>query len=166
MSWKTTLAAIAPTLATAIGGPFAGAATKFLAKEFLGDENASEQEIGDFIASANPETLAAIKEADNRFKLAMEKNGIDVFKIEADDKKNARKENKLSNMPALLSILLTLFAIAIVIILFYLEPPEGARNVLYMMLGVVIKEWSNAMHYWFGTTRSSSEKNQKMGIIK
>jgi hypothetical protein len=28
-----------------------------------------------------------------------------------------------------------------------------------MMLGIVIKEWGGSMQYWFGTTRSSAEKN-------
>jgi len=67
MSWKKTLASIAPTIATALGGPFAGAATKFLAGKFLGDENASEAELDQFISTANPETLLAIKSSDNYF---------------------------------------------------------------------------------------------------
>lgn len=162
MSWKETLGALAPTLATALGGPFAGAATKFIANKFLGSKDATEVDISDFISLASPEELLEVKNADNEFKLEMEKLGVDVFKIESEDKKNARKEHKLSSMPAIISVALTLFVIGIVYALFYTAPPEAAENVLFMLLGVVIKEWSNSMHYWFGTTRSSNEKTVKL----
>ena len=161
MGWKETLASIAPTLATAIGGPFAGAATKFLAGKFLGDENGSQAELEQFISTANPEQLLLIKESDNEFKLSMAKMGVDVFEIEANDKKNARAEHKHSYMPAVLSVGLTLAVASIVYMLFYLSPPEGSRDVLFMLLGVVIKEWGGAMQYWFGTTRSSANKDMR-----
>jgi len=160
MSWKDTLAAIAPTLATALGGPLAGAATKFLASELLGDENASIESIEAAVIGASPEALANLKQLDADFKLGMKKLDVDVFKIEATDKGDARKNNSDSNMPAILSISLTLFIVGIVCALFLTEPPAGAREVLFMLLGVVIKEWSNSMHYWYGTTRSSSDKNK------
>ncbi len=159
MSWKKTLASIAPTIATALGGPFAGAATKFLAGKFLGDENASEADLDQFVSTANPEMLLAIKESDNEFKLSMAKMGVDVFEIEANDKKNARAEHKHSYMPAALSVSLSLVVAGIVYMLFYLQPPEGSKDVLFMLLGVVIKEWGGAMQYWFGTTRSSANKD-------
>ena len=63
-------------------------------------------------------------------------------------------------MPAVLSVGLTLFVIGIVFALFYAEPPEGAREVLFMLLGIVVKEWANSMHYWYGTTRSSADKTK------
>ena len=160
MSWKDTLAAIAPTLATALGGPLAGAATKFLASELLGDENASIESIEAAVIGASPEALANLKQLDADFKLGMKKLDVDIFKIEATDKGDARKNNSDSNMPAILSVSLPLFIVGIVCALFLTEPPTGAREVLFMLLGVVIKEWSNSMHYWYGTTRSSSDKNK------
>ena len=159
MTWKKTLASIAPTLATALGGPFAGAATKFLAEKFLGDENATESELDQFISTASPEQLLIIKQSDNEFKLSMTKMGVDVFEIQANDKKNARAEHKHSYMPAVLSVSLSFIVAGIVYMLFYLQPPEGSRDVLFMLLGVVVKEWGGAMQFWFGTTRSSANKD-------
>lgn len=158
MDWKSIVGAVAPTIATALGGPMAGAAVKFLGSQFLGDENASEQQVADFVQTANPETLLKIKQADYEFKTQMAKLGVDVFKIEADDKKNARQQHIHSKMPAILSIGLTCFIVAIVWLLFYATVPDGAKEVLFMLLGVVIKEWGNSMQYWFGTTRGSAEK--------
>ncbi len=82
------------------------------------------------------------------------------FLAEADDKKNARLEHKLSSMPSILSFLLTAFIAAIVYLLFYVTMPEGSKEVLFMLLGIVVKEWGGSMQYWFGTTRSSSEKTK------
>ena len=160
MSWKSILSSVAPTIATALGGPFAGTAVKFLAGKLLGDESKSPDEVEQFILGASPEQLVTIKQLDNDFKLEMERLGVDVFKLEVADKGNAREHNKHSNMPAVLSISLTGFVIGIVCALFYTSPPEGAREVLFMLLGVVIKEWSNSMHYWYGTTRSSQDKTR------
>lgn len=82
------------------------------------------------------------------------------LQTEADDKKNARAEHKLSNMPALLSLLLTAFIAGIVFLLFYVEMPEGSKEVLFMLLGIVVKEWGGSMQYYFGTTRGSEEKTR------
>jgi K+-sensing histidine kinase KdpD len=82
------------------------------------------------------------------------------LQTEADDKKNARSEHKLSNMPALLSLLLTAFIAGIVFLLFYVEMPEDSKEVLFMLLGIVVKEWGGSMQYYFGTTRGSEEKTR------
>lgn len=162
MNWKSIVGTVAPTIATALGGPMAGAAVKFLGSQFLGDENATEEKVAEFVKSANPEDLLRLKQADQEFQLQMEKLGVDVFNIEAEDKKNARKEHKHSIMPAVLSVGLTFLVAAIVSLLFYVNVPEGAREVLFMLLGVVVKEWGGSMQYWFGTTRGSAEKNKHL----
>lgn len=84
----------------------------------------------------------------------------DEFKTEADDKKNARAEHKQSCMPSLLSLLLTCFIAGIVWLLFYVTMPDGSKEVLFMLLGIVVKEWGGSMQYWFGTTRGSEEKTR------
>lgn len=162
MDWKKTLNSVAPTLAAALGGPVAGAATKFLADKLLGDENTNLKDVENAIIGATPETLASLKEIDNQFKVEMEKLGVDVFKLEVEDKKNARENNRNSRMPALLSVALTIIIGALLYALFYIAPPEAAKEPLLIILGMVVKEWANAMHYWFGTTRSSADKTRML----
>ena len=160
MNWKSIIGTVAPTIATALGGPMAGAAVKFLGSQFLGDENANEEKVANFVRRANPETLMQIKQADQEFALQMERLGVDVFKLESEDKKDARSSFKGSHMPSVLSVGLTLIIGVLLYALFYIEPPEGAREPLLIVLGMIVKEWSNSMHYWFGTTRSSSDKTK------
>ena len=84
----------------------------------------------------------------------------DEMAITADDRKSARQSLAVSNMPQVLSFLLTFFIMAIVYLLFYVGVPEASRDTLILVLGIVIKEWGGSMQFWFGTTRSSQEKNR------
>lgn len=60
---------VAPAIAIALGGPAAGAAVKFLGDKFLGNPNASEEEITNAIAQATPADLIKLKELDQQFLL-------------------------------------------------------------------------------------------------
>ena len=160
MGWKQTLAAIAPTLATAMGGPLAGAATKFLASSLLGDENASIEDIELAVAGASPEQLAKLKLLDFDFKVKMKKLDIDVFSLEVEDRKSARANHKDSNTPAVLVYMLTALISIVVYFLFNDVVPESNENTLYMLLGSLTTAWLQSVSYWTGTTRSSSDKNK------
>lgn len=160
MSWKKTLATVAPTIATALGSPVAGTAVKFLADKFLLDgEEATEVNLEQFVLNSNPEQLAQIKSADNEFKLEMERLGVDVFKLEVQDRDSARTNHKHSYTPAILVYMLTLLITGVTYLLFNQIVPESNENTLYMLLGALTTAWLQSVSYWTGTTRSSSEKN-------
>ena len=161
MSWSElgkTIAGYAPLLGGVVGGPAGASIGSMIASKF-GVENKPDQ-----IANAiNSDPEAAIKlrsiELDNKTEL--EKIAMELARSEIADKQNARKENKHSVMPAVLSGVLSLIIVGIIYMLFYTVVPEGSKDVLFMLLGVVVKEWGGAMQYWFGTTRSSANKDFK-----
>ena len=62
--WGGVLGAIAPTIATALGGPLAGAAVGILSKALLGRDDGTEEELAPLVASASPDILLKIKEAE------------------------------------------------------------------------------------------------------
>ena len=161
MDWSDlgkTIAGFAPLLGGVVGGP-AGAGIGSIIASAFGVEDEP-----DAIAAAiknDPQAAVKLKEIELNNKVDLERIALEMAKVEIGDKQNARVNNKHSNMPAVLSVVLTVFIIGIVSALFYTEPPVGAREVLFMLLGVVIKEWSNSLHYWYGTTRSSANKDMK-----
>ena len=53
------LGQVAPSLATALGGPLAGVAVKTLSNALFGHEDATEQQISDAMASATPDRPCA-----------------------------------------------------------------------------------------------------------
>ena len=160
MDWKETLGAIAPTLATALGGPLAGAATKFLANELLGDENANLEDIELSVLGSSSQDLAKLKELDQQFKIGMKKLDIDVFALEVQDRDSARTNHKHSNTPTALVYMLTVLIAIITYLLFNAEVPERNENNLYMLLGALTTAWIQSISYWTGTTRSSADKTR------
>jgi hypothetical protein len=98
---------VAPTIATALGGPIAGMAVRALSSALLGHENGSEDDISAALASATPEQLASIKRIENDFKVQMKSLDIDLVKISADDRKSAR-DMQISTHSYIPSILATI----------------------------------------------------------
>jgi hypothetical protein len=166
MNWKSIVKSIAPVLGTALGGPMAGGAIKMLSTALLGNEKANEQELESFILGANPDQLLQIKQLDADFKLKMEELGVDVFKLEVEDRDSARKNNKDSNMPAILCLLLTaMVAGGLAALLIMVIPPDNA-NIIYMIFGQILTAWTASIAYWVGTTKSSSDKNKVLGVVR
>lgn len=88
--WKSLVKTVAPGLATALGGPLAGIAVKALGDSLLGDSTASVDQVSQAVLNATPDQLLALKNADAKFQTDMAALGVDVFKIEVDDRKDAR----------------------------------------------------------------------------
>lgn len=79
MSWdwlKDALRTVAPTIATALGGPMAGSAVSWLSNVLFGKSTATKRELEDAIKSADPETWAKIRKADQEFRLEMKRLGL------------------------------------------------------------------------------------------
>jgi hypothetical protein len=166
MNWKSIVKSIAPVLGTALGGPMAGGAIKMLTSTLLGDENATEQELENFIVNANPDQLLKIKQSDAEFKLKMEELGVDVFKLEVADRNSAREHHKDNMMPAILCLLLTLMVCAGSYALIVATIPPANANILYMVFGQVLTAWAASIAYWVGTTKSSGDKSKMLGMSK
>ena len=161
--WKDILGTVAPVIATALGGPLAGGATKYLSDKLLGNEDASEEELSNAILGANPDTLAKLKEIDNEFKLEMEKMNVDIFALETKDRQNARSMAKVNMWPQI--ILSALFILGYFIVLFFLlrgeiTIAEGLREVVILLLGMLTREIPSIMQFWFGSSHGSKTKSQ------
>lgn len=88
--WKKTLGTVAPALATALGSPLAGLATKAIV-EALGLTDGSEESLETALKNATPDQLLALKTANNAFLLEMRKLDVDLERIAASDRDSARK---------------------------------------------------------------------------
>jgi hypothetical protein len=161
MDWSglgKAIAGYAPLLGGVVGGP-AGAGIGSIIASVFGVEDNPESILK--AIEKDPQAAIKLKKIELDHKVELEKLALETSRIELADKQNARKENKHSNMPAILSCVLSLVIVGIIYMLFYTIVPEGSKDVLFMLLGVVVKEWGGAMQYWFGTTRSSANKDMK-----
>ena len=69
------LGQIAPSIATALGGPLAGVAVKTLSSALFGHEDASEDQISEAMASASPRPACRHQEDRRRLQGANEELG-------------------------------------------------------------------------------------------
>ena len=161
MNWSDLgkkVADFAPLLGSALGPVGAGVGA-LISSEF-GTENTPDA-INSFLVG-NPESKVKLKEIELTHKTRLQQIKLETLQAELGDKANARQAHSQSKMPAYLSIGLTVLIALLVFLLFYVDVPTGSREVLFMLLGVVVKEWGSAMQFWFGTTRSSADKTRLM----
>jgi hypothetical protein len=171
---KTALAGIAPTLATMLGGPLAGAAVTAIAGAFGLAPTATKDDITKVLQTGTmtPEIIAAVRVADQRHAEILGQQGIDLAKLNADtiaaseataaaDRDSARKLqiSKPSYWPGVLSAVTTGAVLGVIAssVAGY-ELPQDPTTV--QLIGSLTTGWGMCMAYWFGTTRSSSQKNE------
>ncbi len=165
MDWKAILSSIAPTLATAVGGPLAGMAVKTIAGALLGDENASQADVEAALMGATPSDLLKLKEADNTFKLEMEKLGVDLRRIAADDRANARQREiqTKDNAPKVLSTVIVVGFFAALATIAFVDIPVGAQQPVSILLGALTAMLTQVGNYYFGSSAGSAKKTELLG---
>lgn len=161
---KTILGVVAPTLATALGGPLAGGAVKFLAAKLLGNENATADVVLRAVQSASPETLSKIKEIDANYNIEMKKLDIDLERISAEDRNSARKMqiSTKSIMPGLIALAALTGFFGILIAMVFVEIPPASEAPLQIMLGTLGALVMSVGHFYFGSSAGSKEKTEHL----
>ena len=71
MDWKSIVRTVAPTLATALGGPLAGAAVQALSVALLGRPDGTEQEVAEAVLVGGTDALLKVKQAEADFAVKM-----------------------------------------------------------------------------------------------
>jgi hypothetical protein len=158
------LGQVAPTIATALGGPLAGVAVKTLSNALFGHEDATEAQISDAMASATPDQLAAIKMIDADFKVQMKSLDIDLERIAAGDRDSARQMQRdtKDSTPKILAYFITFgFFGALVWILVFGIPKTGTEVIL-MMLGSLSTSWTGVVQFYYGSSAGSKAKTDAL----
>lgn len=161
---------VAPALGTALGGPFAGVATKFLADKLLGTdvEGASqddlEAKLERLIQGGDPATLAKLKELDNTFKVQMKELGIKETGMYLADRSDARQREIVLRdwTPRALASAVTLGFFGILFTLIFVKVEGTMLNVLNILLGSLGTAWTTILNYYFGSSKSSDMKDIQM----
>lgn len=160
MEWLST---IAPMIGTALGGPLGGAAAAFLADK-LGLSEKTVEAVSDVLQSGRmtPEQIEAVKLAEIDFQKFLETNKIKIEEVHAKDRADARAMQIVSKsvVPATLSFFVTVGYFGILIGMMTGELKTQDSQALLLMLGSLSTAWGMVMAFWFGTTKSSADKNQ------
>jgi hypothetical protein len=158
------LGQVAPTIATALGGPLAGLAVKTLSTVLLGKEDASEAEITKAMQTASPVQLAQIKQIDADFKTKMAELEIDLERIAAGDRDSARKREVSlgDHTPKILAGAITIGFFGILFWMFLYGVPKNGNEALLLMLGALQTAFTGVIAYYFGSSAGSKAKTDAL----
>lgn len=160
--WKSLVKTIAPTLATVLGGPLAGAAVSALSASLLGKSDGTTDEVETAMASGSPEVLAKVIEAEKQFKLDMKRLDIDYEKVMSDDRSSARQRETQTQDPTVrrLAYVYTVGYFVTLFGLWKFGMPDDIKGEMTLLLGVLTAAQAAIMNYYFGSSASSRSKDE------
>ena len=145
--------AVAPTLGTALGGPFGGMAGDVISK-VLGVEN-NPKSIEQALANATPEQLIEIKKAEKEFEAKMKELDVDLYKLETAEKQHARGMFSKDWTARIIGIAM-IGGFLGYIFLVTLQPPEqNSEALINLVLGYLGGLASAVISFYFGASNKN-----------
>lgn len=160
------LKTVAPTLATAVGGPF-GALAATAISAVLGTSPDDPKAMETALLSATPDTLLALRKAEQDFTVRMKELGISEEKLVYDDIANAREREVAlkDNTPAILAYSITIGFFGTLLFMLIHGKPETGGDALLVLLGSLGTAWTAVVGYFFGSSLSSTRKDATIATI-
>ena len=147
------LKSLAPTIASAAGGPMAGMAVKMAAKKLGLPDTATANEIEDLI-EREPDKAIIVREADKDFKNRIREMEIDLesFKTEVEDRKDARENFATDCTPKVFSVLTLLLYGAFVMIVTLMPHDQNDETIISLVLGQLSGILGTAAAFFYGSS--------------
>jgi hypothetical protein len=178
----TALAGIAPTLATMLGGPLAGTAVTALEGAFGLSPGAGADAITKVAqAGMTPDTIAAVRKADQEHEEKMKSLDIDLVRLNADHEKallevaaanqdSARKANVAGGIQYplfFLSLLLLALGLGTEAYVLFNGVPDNVHDIVIgRILGLLDAVVMMVLGYWYGTTSGSAQKTDLLAAAQ
>jgi len=175
--WKETLQSVAPGLATALGGPLAGAAVKVLGEKLLGKPEASEDEVVAALSngSLTGEQITALKVAEQNFTLEMARIDAatestllaDTASARAQTADLARSGSVIAWGAPLVSILVIGGYFLCIWLLFVRgdDLPDNLAQLVSIMFGALQLGFGQVINYWLGSSAGSKKSGDAIRAI-
>ena len=165
MDW---LKQIAPTIASAMGGPLVGMAVAAISKATGVDPT----EVNDLISNnkLSAEQIAQVKIAEIELQKQAQELGLNFEKLEVEDRKSAREMQATTRsiVPPALAAIITVGFFSILIMMM-IGKVDGNNPTILMMLGSLSTAWTGIVAYYFGSSAGSQAKTDllsKAGPVK
>lgn len=167
--WKKAVATIAPSLATALVPELglAGVAIRAIGQAF-GLTDATEQQVSEALAKASSADLLALNNADQLFQKEMTAIGVDLEKIAADDRANARdREIKTGDSwtPRILGGVVVVGYLAVQWYIMSHIIPQEMREIVLRSMGTLDMALGLVLGYYFGSSVGSARKDAVIGKL-
>jgi len=155
MEW---LKSVAPTIASALGGPLAGLAVEAVSKAIGIDPKDVQSTIES--GKLTSEQIGQIKLAEIEMAARAQELGLDFEKLSVQDRSSARDMQSAtkSMIPSILAMLVTLGFFGILVGL--MTEQFKTSDALMMMLGSLGTAWTGIIAFYFGSSAGSQAKDQ------
>ncbi len=158
---KGIVSSVAPTVATALGGPVGGIAANMIKKALgVDSDEAAIQAL-----QSDPEAVLKLKIAEIDFDKFLVEADIRKDELVVEDRKDARDLSKTLGTiwPQMTIVIALTFMIAgVIYALFKTAPPPETENILFMVLGQLTTAWAASISFFVGTTKSSADKSKQI----
>jgi len=154
MSW---IESIAPTIASALGGPLAGLAVEAVSKAIGVDPNQVQDTINSGKLTADQ--IASIQAAEVQLKLKAQEMGLNFEELAVQDRKSAREMQTTTRswIPPLLAIIITVGFFGILVGM--MSGKVTSSDALMLLLGSLGTAWTGVISFYFGSSASSQNKD-------
>jgi hypothetical protein len=162
------LASIAPTVATALGGPFAGLATQKLISALGLAPDAPTDTVMQAVAGATPEQMLKLKEVEQAFKVEMKKLDIDIMKLQVEDTVSARQREIATAdwTPRVIASLIIGLYITVQWYLLGNVIDATMREIVLRSLGTLDASLGLVLGYYFGSSVGSRTKDATINNLQ
>lgn len=153
------ISSVAPTIATALGGPVAGLAVKALSGALFGHEDGTQDDIMAALANPTGDQLAALKKIDADFKVQMKSLDIDLERIAASDRDSARNMAIMTHdwTPRVLAIVVVIAWGTVQWFLLHNVIEQSMRELVARVLGTLDGALMLVLSYYFGSAHKHGE---------
>jgi hypothetical protein len=151
MDWRKLgghVAATAPALGAALGGPAGAAVGALVARAF--HTSATPEDVYEAIRT-DPDAAIRLREVELT-------HAETIAALITADIQHARTTHRDSPMPAVITVALTVMTIGAFSVLTLTEIPQGSREAALLIVGQVIGAFASAVAYWIGSSRGSAVK--------
>ena len=159
MEWLTQ---IAPSIATALGGPLAGLAVTAISKALGIDEKDVQKTIETGKLSA--EQMVSLKQAEIELQAKAQELGLNFETLATQDRKSARdmQISTKSFVPALLSVLVVTAWVLIQYFLLTHVIAQEMRELVARILGTLDAALLLVLNFYFGSSNHSEKQSEML----
>jgi len=154
MDWLKT---IAPTIATALGGPLAGLAIEAVSKAIGIDPKDVQSTISE--GKLSSDQIMLLKQAEIDMAARAQEMGLDFAKLNVEDRRSAREmqAETRSYIPAILAVSVTIGFFGILVGM--MTETFKTSDPLMLMLGSLGTAWTGIIAFYFGSSAGSQAKD-------
>ena len=166
---KSLLGSIAPTVATALGGPLAGSAVAAIGEALgLKDATAKSIETAFMEGKLTADQISELKKLEMQFKNDESERGFKYAELTMNDRASARAASVSGGTQIHLfwmSIVLLIITLGTEVYVLLSGYPEGLSEIIVgRVLGLMDAVAMMVLAYWYGTNSSSARKTELISM--